>query len=160
MAAKLLDLGWINLRAKRAKPRASRFGGGLRPMGRVASHQCNGYSDIMVPFADAMVNLIMYYRINQCPCGQSASAMICAYFFQDSKEKNLKSSGKKSKSVFDFFTYLRQTWISFSYQKVLELIPLNERSNEINRISKYDNSLSFGNKYFLSYEFFFYKKFL
>ena len=45
---------------------------------------------------------------------------------------------KKSKSVFDFLTYLRETWFPFSYKKVLELIRLITASNEI------DDSPSFG----------------
>ena len=53
-------------------------------------------------------------------------------------------SGKKSKSVFDFLTYLRETGFSFSYGEVVGLIQLIEASNEIDRVSKFDNSLSFG----------------
>ena len=55
-------------------------------------------------------------------------------------------SGKKSKSVFDFLTYSRETWFSFSYGKVSELIRLIGTSKEIDRVSKFDNSLSFGAK--------------
>ena len=55
-------------------------------------------------------------------------------------------SGKKSKSVFDFLTYSRGTGFSFSYGKVGELIRLIGPSNEIDRVSKFDNSLSFGAK--------------
>ena len=55
-------------------------------------------------------------------------------------------SGKKLKSVFDFLTYSRETWFSFSYAKVGNPIGLNEPSNEIDRVSKFDNSLSFGAK--------------
>ena len=55
-------------------------------------------------------------------------------------------SGKKSKSVFDFLTYSRETWFSFSYAEVEELNQVNEPSNEIDRVSKFDNSLSFGAK--------------
>ena len=51
-------------------------------------------------------------------------------------------SGKKSKSVFDFLTYSRETGFSFSYAEVV----LIELSNEIDRVSKSDNSLSFGAK--------------
>ena len=58
----------------------------------------------------------------------------------------MKLSGKKSKSVFDFLTYSRETWFSFSYGKVGNLIGLNEPSNKIDRVSKFDNSLSFGAK--------------
>ena len=56
------------------------------------------------------------------------------------------SSGKKSKSVFDFLTYSRETGFSFSYGKVGHLHRPNEASNEIDRVSKFDNSLSFGAK--------------
>ena len=50
--------------------------------------------------------------------------------------------GKKLKSVFDFLTYLRETGFSFSYGEVENL----HRPNEIDRVSKFDNSLSFGAK--------------
>ena len=60
--------------------------------------------------------------------------------------QDLNLLGKKSKSVFDFLTYLRETWFSFSYEKVGELVGQDEPSNEINRVSKFDNSLSFGAK--------------
>ena len=56
------------------------------------------------------------------------------------------SRGKKSKSVFDFLTYSRETWFSFSYGEVEGLLGLIEASNEINRVSKFDKSLSFGAK--------------
>ena len=55
-------------------------------------------------------------------------------------------SGKKSKSVFDFLTYSRETWFSFSYRKVVGLLRAIGASNEIDRVSKFDNSLSFGAK--------------
>ena len=55
-------------------------------------------------------------------------------------------SGKKSTSVFDFLTYLKETGFLFSYEKVGNVIRLNEPSNEINRESKLDSSLSFGAK--------------
>ena len=55
-------------------------------------------------------------------------------------------SGKKSKSVFDFLTYSRETWFSFSYAEVEGLFRLIGPSNEIDRVSKFDNSLSFGAK--------------
>ena len=54
--------------------------------------------------------------------------------------------GKKSKSVFDFLTYSRKTWFSFFYAKVASLIRLIGPSNEIDRVSEFDNSLSFGAK--------------
>jgi len=53
---------------------------------------------------------------------------------------------KKSKSVFDFLTYSRETWFSFSYGKVGHLNRPNVASDEIDRVSKFDNSLSFGAK--------------
>ena len=56
------------------------------------------------------------------------------------------SSGKKSKSVFDFLTYSRKTWFSFSYEEVGNLNQANVVSDEINRVSKFDNSLSVGVK--------------
>ena len=56
------------------------------------------------------------------------------------------SSGKKSKSVFDFWTYSREIRFSFSYAKVVGLNQATEASNEIDRVSKFDNSLSFGAK--------------
>ena len=55
-------------------------------------------------------------------------------------------SGKKSKSVFDFLTYSRETGFSFSYGKVKGLIQMIGTSDEISRVSKFDNSLSFGAK--------------
>ena len=55
-------------------------------------------------------------------------------------------SGKKSKSVFDFLTYSRETWFSFSYEEVGNLFRPIVASNEINRVSNLDNSLSFGAK--------------
>ena len=54
--------------------------------------------------------------------------------------------GKKSKSVFDFLTYSRETWFSFSYAEVEHLDRPIGASNEIDRVSKFDNSLSFGAK--------------
>ena len=50
------------------------------------------------------------------------------------------------KSVFDFFTYSRETGFSFSYAEVEELHRPNKASNEIDRVSEFDNSLSFGAK--------------
>ena len=55
-------------------------------------------------------------------------------------------SGKKSKSVFDFLTYSSETGFLFSYEKVGDLLGLIEASNEINRVSKFNNYLSFGAK--------------
>ena len=71
----------------------------------------------------------------------------------------IRLSGKKSKSVFDFLTYSRETGFAFSYGKVGALIRANEPSNETDRVSKLDNSLSFGAKQnavrqiFLRYDF-------
>ena len=79
-----------------------------------------------------------------------------AQFFQYSKfflirffsSKNIIviSSGKKLKSVFDFLTYSRKTGFSFSYEEVAGCDRPIEASNEIDRVSKFDNSLSFGAK--------------
>ena len=55
-------------------------------------------------------------------------------------------SGKKSKSVFDFLTYSRETGFSFSYGEVAGLFRLIVASDEIYRVSKFNNSLSFGAK--------------
>ena len=57
-------------------------------------------------------------------------------------------SGKKSKSksVFDFLRYSRETGFSFSYAKVGALHRPIAPSDEIDRVSKFDNSLSFGAK--------------
>ena len=59
-------------------------------------------------------------------------------------DRNLFLSGKKSKSVFDLLTYSRETWFSFSYGKVSHLMRLIGASNEIDRVSKFYYSLSFG----------------
>ena len=56
------------------------------------------------------------------------------------------SSGKKSKSVFDFLTYSRETGFSFSYAEVVNLTGLNEPSNEIDWVIEFDNSLLFDAK--------------
>ena len=53
---------------------------------------------------------------------------------------------KKSKSVFDFLTYSTETWFSFSYLQVGHLFRLIVASDEIDRVSKFDNSLLFGAK--------------
>ena len=55
-------------------------------------------------------------------------------------------SGKKSKSVFDFLRYSRETGFSFSYEEVGNLLGLIGPSNEIDRVSRFNNSLSFGAK--------------
>ena len=54
--------------------------------------------------------------------------------------------GKKSKSVFDFSTYSRETGFSFSYAEVGNLHRPIGAASEIDRVSKFDNSLSFGAK--------------
>ena len=53
---------------------------------------------------------------------------------------------KKSKSVIDFLTYSRGTGLLFSDDEVGELIGLIVPLDEIDRVSKFDNSLSFGAK--------------
>ena len=53
---------------------------------------------------------------------------------------------KSRKSVFDFLTYLREIGFSFSYYEVEGLDQPNRASDEIDRVSKFDNSLSFGTK--------------
>ena len=55
-------------------------------------------------------------------------------------------SGKKSKSVFDFLTYSRETGFSFSYGKVEDLHRAIAPMDEIDRVNKINNSLSFGAK--------------
>ena len=59
---------------------------------------------------------------------------------------NFTLLGKKSKSVFDFLTYSRETGFSFSYEEVEGLDRPIGASNEIDRVSKFDNFLSFGAK--------------
>ena len=54
--------------------------------------------------------------------------------------------GKKSKSVFDFSTYSRETGFSFSYAEVGHLQRPNVASEKIDGVSKFDNFLSFGAK--------------
>ena len=60
--------------------------------------------------------------------------------------KKFNNRGKKSQSVFDFLTYSRETWFSFSYEKVGHLHRPIGASDEIDRVSKFDNSLSYGAK--------------
>ena len=55
-------------------------------------------------------------------------------------------SEKKSKSVFDFFTYWRETWFSFSYEEIRNLHRAIAPLDKIVRVSKFDNSISFGAK--------------
>ena len=64
-----------------------------------------------------------------------ANFFLCGDFFK---------SGKKS--VFNFLTYSRETGLLFSDEEVGELIGLIAPSDEIERVSKFDNSLSFGAK--------------
>ena len=56
-------------------------------------------------------------------------------------------SGKKSKSVFDFLTYSRETWFLLSYLDVLDLIGLIVASNEIDSVSEFDNSHGYTRHY-------------
>ena len=72
-----------------------------------------------------------------------------------SAKKIFLQSVKKTKSVFVFLTYLRETGFSFFYVEVEHLIQLIEASNEINRVSKFDNSFSFGAKQNSLRQFFF-----
>ena len=53
---------------------------------------------------------------------------------------------KKLQSVFGFLTYSRETRFLFSYEEAVALDQANELSNEIDRVSKLDYSLSFGTK--------------
>ena len=46
----------------------------------------------------------------------------------------------------DFLTYSRETGFSFSYGEVSELLRAIAPLDEIDRVSKFDNSLSFGAK--------------
>ena len=46
----------------------------------------------------------------------------------------------------DLLTYSRETGFSFSYAEVEDLHRANEPSNEMDRVSKSNNSLSFGAK--------------
>ena len=48
--------------------------------------------------------------------------------------------------MFNFLTYSRETGLLFSDEEVGELIRLIAPSDEIERVSKFDNSLSFGAK--------------
>ena len=56
---------------------------------------------------------------------------------------DLISSGKKSKSVFDFLTYSKETWFSFSYGEDGNFDQPIIPSNKIDRGSKFDNVFSF-----------------
>ena len=60
--------------------------------------------------------------------------------------KPLHLLGKKSKSDFDFLTYSREIEFSFSYGKVKNLHQPNVVSDEIDRVSKFDKSFSYGIK--------------
>ena len=53
-----------------------------------------------------------------------------------STKKIFLQSGKKSKSVFVFLTYSKETWFLFSYEKVKALDQQIGDSNEIDRESK------------------------
>ena len=48
--------------------------------------------------------------------------------------------------MFDILTYSRETGFLFSYAEVECLDPGNEPSNEIDRVSRFDNALSLGAK--------------
>ena len=54
--------------------------------------------------------------------------------------------GKKVEVSFRLFDIFERNMFFFSYGKVSELIGLIALSDEIDRISKFDNSLSFGAK--------------
>ena len=75
---------------------------------------------------------------------QRWSSTLLPFMMLDNDRRQLL--GKKSKSVFDFLTYSRATGFLFSYAKVKKLIRLIGASNEIDRVCKFDNSLSFGAK--------------
>ena len=79
-------------------------------------------------------------------CGKRVDWLTPFYVNDLSARQKSESSGKKLKSVFNFLTYLRETWFLFSYAKVVGLIRLIEASDEINGVSIFDNSLSFGAK--------------
>ena len=49
----------------------------------------------------------------------------------------------KSVSQSDFLTYSRETWFLFSYEKVVDLHWPIEATNEVDRVNKFNNSLSF-----------------
>ena len=74
----------------------------------------------------------------------SRELLILKKYLQESGQVGywLNLIGKKV----DFLTYSRETWFSISYKEVEGLIWLIEASNKIDRVSKFDNSLSFGAK--------------
>ena len=55
-------------------------------------------------------------------------------------------AGKKVEVGLRLFDIFEENRISFSYEKVASLDRPNEASNEIERVSKFYNSLSFGAK--------------
>ena len=63
-----------------------------------------------------------------------------------SAKKIFLQLGKKSKSVLVFLTFSKETRSLFSYAKVEALNWQIGNSNEIDRVSKFDNFLSFGAK--------------
>ena len=77
---------------------------------------------------------------------RQSGSLTCSYMHLTKMSVMKFLSGKKSKSVFDFLTYSREIGFSFSYEKVGKFHRPNEPSNEIDRVSKFDNSLSFGAK--------------
>ena len=66
--------------------------------------------------ADASLNLV-----NAAPYILCVDCLLSNFEAVTAKCFHCVSSGKKSKSVFDFLTYSRETWFSLSYEKVLEL---------------------------------------
>ena len=112
----------------------------------------------------------LYRRIvRQLACSSICPRVICSCFslhlssFLQFPTSDYVWWGKKSKLVFNFLTYSRETWLSFSYGIVGNLFRLIEPSNEIDRVSKFDNSLSFGAKQNalrqISFELWFFKDF-
>ena len=74
----------------------------------------------------------------------SRELLILKKYLQESGQVGywLNLIGKKV----DFLTYLRETWFSISYKEVEGLIWLIALLDKIDRVSKFENSLSFGAK--------------
>ena len=74
----------------------------------------------------------------------SRELLILKKYLQESGQVGywLNLIGKKV----DFLTYSRETWFSISYKEVEGLIWLIALSDKIDRVSKFENSLSFGAK--------------
>ena len=92
-------------------------------------------------------------RLSHCPSPlNTLSLFFPSHFTTDWWQFNICRnvwclwSGKKSKSVLDFLTCSRETGFSFSYGEVGNIFRAIVASNEIVRVSKFDNSLSFGAK--------------